>query len=137
MEQGKRQMQIAKVIKKEMIEIFAKEGYNIINNNGMVSVTDVRITPDLFEARIYVSFFQIADADAMLDTIKEKTPEWRGQLGNRLKNSLRRIPTLTFFKDDTLDHVFKMEEIFKVLEEDKQRMEALRNQHKTDKPAND
>jgi ribosome-binding factor A len=137
MEQGKRQMQIAKVIKKEMIEIFAKEGYNIINNNGMVSVTDVRITPDLFEARIYVSFFQIADADAMLDTIKEKTAEWRGQLGNRLKNSLRRIPTLTFFKDDTLDHVFKMEEIFKVLEEDKLRMEALRNQHKTDTTAND
>ena len=123
MEQGKRQIQIAKVIKKEMIEIFAKEGYNIINNNGMVSVSDVRITPDLYEARIYLSFFQIADADEMLSTIKEKTSEWRGHLGNRLKNSLRRIPTLTFFKDDTLEHVFKMEELFKQLEEDKKRLE--------------
>jgi ribosome-binding factor A len=119
------------VIKKEMIEIFAKEGYNIINNNGMVSVSDVRITPDLYEARIYLSFFQIADADEMLSTIKEKTSEWRGHLGNRLKNSLRRIPTLTFFKDDTLEHVFKMEELFKQLEEDKKRLEELRSQNKT------
>ena len=131
MEQGKRQIQLAKVIKKEMIEIFAKEGYNIINNNGMVSVSDVRITPDLYEARIYLSFFQIADADEMLSTIKEKTSEWRGHLGNRLKNSLRRIPTLTFFKDDTLEHVFKMEELFKQLEEDKKRLEELRSQNKT------
>ena len=131
MEQGKRQIQIAKVIKKEMIEIFAKEGYNIISNNGMVSVSDVRITPDLYEARIYLSFIQIADADEMLSTIKEKTSEWRGHLGNRLKNSLRRIPTLTFFKDDTLEHVFKMEELFKQLEEDKKRLEELRSQNKT------
>jgi ribosome-binding factor A len=131
MEQGKRQIQIAKVIKKEMIEILTKEGYNIINNNGMVSVSDVRITPDLYEARIYLSFFQIADADEMLSTIKEKTSEWRGHLGNRLKNSLRRIPTLTFFKDDTLEHVFKMEELFKQLEEDKKRLEELRSQNKT------
>jgi ribosome-binding factor A len=131
MEQGKRQIQIAKTIKKEMIEIFAKEGYNIIGTNGMVSVTDVRITPDLYEARIYLSFFQIADADAMLTSIQVKTPEWRGHLGNRLKNALRRIPTLTFFKDDTLDHVFKMEELFKQLEEDKQKLDALRAQNKT------
>ncbi|MCX8471544.1 MAG: ribosome-binding factor A, partial [Chitinophagaceae bacterium] len=103
----------------------------IINNNGMVSVSDVRITPDLYEARIYLSFFQIADAVEMLSTIKEKTSEWRGHLGNRLKNSLRRIPTLTFFKDDTLEHVFKMEELFKQLEEDKKRLEELRSQNKT------
>jgi ribosome-binding factor A len=130
MEQGKRQIQIAKTIKKEMVEIFAKEGYNIIGTNGMVSVSDVRITPDLYEARVYLSFFQIADADAMLSTIQAKTPEWRGHLGTRLKNALRRIPTLTFFKDDTLDHVFRMEELFKQLEDDKQKLEAIRAENK-------
>jgi ribosome-binding factor A len=129
MEQGKRQIQIAKVIKKEMIEIFAKEGYNIINSNGMVSVTDVMITPDLYEARVYLSFFQITDADAMLETIKDKTSELRGQLGNRLKNSLRRIPTLTFFKDDTLEHVFQMEQLFKQVEEDKKQLDELRKKN--------
>jgi ribosome-binding factor A len=129
MEQGKRQIQIAKVIKKEMIDIFAKQGYNIINSNGMVSVSDVMITPDLYEARIYLSFFQIADADEMLDTIKEKTSELRGQLGNRLKNSLRRIPTLTFFKDDTLEHVFQMEQLFKKVEEDQKQLDELRKKN--------
>ncbi len=118
MEQGKRQIQIAKVIKKEMIDIFAKAGYNIVNGSGMVSISDVRVTPDLFEARIYISFFQILDSDAMLQEIKDKTSELRGALGNRTKTQLRRIPTLTFFKDDTLDHVFKMEELFKQIEEE-------------------
>jgi ribosome-binding factor A len=129
MEQGKRQIQIAKVIKKEMIEIFAKEGYNIINGNGMISVSDVMITPDLYEARIYLSFFQIIDSDEMLDNIKGKTNELRGQLGNRLKNSLRRIPTLTFFKDDTLEHVFQMEQLFKKVEEDQKQLDDLRKKN--------
>jgi ribosome-binding factor A len=118
MEQGKRQLQIGKVIQKEMISIFAKEGINIIDN-GMVSITDVRITPDLFEARIYLSFFNIKNADELLSQIKVRTNEWRGHLGNRTKNQLRRIPTLTFFKDDTLEHVFKMEELFKKIEEER------------------
>jgi ribosome-binding factor A len=119
MEQGKRQIQIGKVIKKELMEIFSKGGYNIIQN-GMVSISDVRVTPDLYEARVYISFFNIKDSDAMLEEIKAKTGEWRGELGNRTKNQLRRIPVLTFYKDDTLDHVFKMEELFRKIEEERQ-----------------
>ncbi|MDA4799403.1 ribosome-binding factor A, partial [Enterobacter hormaechei] len=50
--------------------------------------------------------------------VRERTGEWRNLLGQRVKNQLRRIPELQFFLDDTLDYVFKMEELFKQIKDD-------------------
>jgi ribosome-binding factor A len=118
MEFSKRQIQIGKAIQAEMMEIFQKEGLNILKN-GMISISTVKVTPDLFEARIYLSFFQIPEPDKMLEAIIARTSEFRGKLGNRMRNTLRNVPTLTFYSDDTLDHVFKMEALFKQIEEDR------------------
>ena len=96
------------------------ESANIVDG-GMVSITKVMITPDLLEARVYLSFFQVKDATALLYKIKERGWEWRKLLGQRVKNQLRRVPELHFFSDDTLDHVFKMEELFKKIKEDKEK----------------
>jgi ribosome-binding factor A len=112
MEESKRQKQVGQLIQKEMSEIFLREGMNIIDG-GMVSISKVAVTPDLLEARIYLSLFQIKDPKTLLKEIKERTGEWRNLLGQRVKHQLRRIPELQFFIDDTLDHVFKMEELFK------------------------
>jgi ribosome-binding factor A len=122
MEQSKRQLQVAGVIEAELSAIFRKHGFAVVNN-GMISILSVKVTPDLLEARIYLSFFQIDNPDEWLEKITERTSEWRGLLGNKLRNQLRRIPVLVFFKDDTLDHVFKMEEIFKQLEEERKQRE--------------
>jgi ribosome-binding factor A len=81
------------------------------------------VTPDLLEARIYLSFYQIEDGRSLLQSIKERTGEWRKLLGLRVKNQLRRIPQLTFYIDDTLDHVFKMEAIFKQIAEERAQFE--------------
>jgi len=110
MEESKRQKQIAQLIQEEMTTIFRKEGLNIING-GMVSISKVMVTPDLLEARIHLSFFKIEDAKAVMAAVKEKTGELRGALGNKLRHSLRRIPELQFFEDDTLDHVSKIEDL--------------------------
>jgi ribosome-binding factor A len=110
MEESKRQKQVARLIREEMTAIFQKEGLSIVQG-GMISISKVMVTPDLLEARIHLSFFKISDPAAMLRSIKEKTGELRGALGNKLRNQLRRIPELQFFEDDTLDHVFKMEEL--------------------------
>ncbi len=134
-EQSKRQLQIAKLIQKELTTIFMKNGLNIINN-GMVSISEVVITPDLYESRVYLSFFNIQDADAMLDTIKERGGEIRGQLGNRCKNQLRRIPTINFFKDETLDHVYKMEELFKQIEQERITQEPSTTEEEINKETN-
>jgi ribosome-binding factor A len=117
MEESKRQKQVGQLVQKEMSEIFLREGMNIING-GMVSISKVSVTPDLLEARIYLSMFQIKDQQALLKEIKERTGEWRNLLGQRVRNQLRRIPELQFFIDDTLDYVFKMEEVFKKIKKE-------------------
>ena len=112
MDENKRQKQVGKLVMEELSDIFQKEGMNIVDG-GMVSISKVNITPDLLEARVYLSFFQVKEPSALLHKIKERTWEWRKLLGQRIKNQLRRVPELQFFSDDTLDHVFKMDEIFK------------------------
>ena len=115
--EGKRQKQVALEIAKELNEIFLKLGINMLDG-GMVSISSVKITPDLYEARIYLSFFQVKDADAVLEKIKARSSEIRGELGNRMRHQLRSIPQLTFYLDDTLDYVFKIEKLLDDLKKD-------------------
>lgn len=115
MEESKRQKQVAQVVMGEMNDIFRREGMNMVNG-GMVSISKVMVTPDLLEARIYLSLFQIEDTKAVINEIQGRTPEWRNLLGKKVRHQLRRVPELRFFLDDTLDHVYKMEELFKTLD---------------------
>ena len=111
MKEGKRQKQIAGLLQEEITTILQRLGLNIINS-GMVSVSSVKITPDLLEARIYFSIFNAADKNETLKKIQDRHWEIKKELAARVKTQLRRIPELKFFLDDTLDHVFKMEELF-------------------------
>lgn len=117
MEETKRQKQVARLIQEEMSMLFQKEGLSMVMG-GMVSIAAVKVTPDLLEARIYLSLYQIEHKDLALKVFVDKTPELRKALGNRLRHQLRRIPLLQFFIDDTLDEVFKLEEIFKSIKND-------------------
>ena len=110
MTEGKRQKQVAIEISKELNDIFLKMGLTMADG-GMVSISSVKMTPDLYEARIYLSFFQVKDAEATLEKFKEHTSEIRGELGRRMRHQLRIIPQLTFYIDDTLDYVFKIEKL--------------------------
>ena len=112
MKEGKRQKQISGLIQEDINLIFQRLGLNMING-GMVSISSVKVTPDLLEARIYVSVFNAADNQNVLTKIQERAWEIKKELVARVKNQLRRIPELKFFLDDTLDHAFKMEELFK------------------------
>ena len=112
MQEGKRQKQIGGLIQEEINTIFQRLGLNIIDG-GMVSISSVKITPDLLEARIYLSIFNAPDNKAVHHKIEERAWEIKRELAARVKHQLRRIPELKFFLDDTLDHVFKMEMLFK------------------------
>ena len=104
--------QIAAVLQQEMNDIFMRLGLNMMDG-GMVSISSVKVTPDLLEARIYLSFFKVQDSNSALKKIKDQAWEVKKELSQRVKHQLRRIPILQFFLDDTLDYVFKMEDIFK------------------------
>jgi ribosome-binding factor A len=114
--EGKRQKQVAAVLEKELNEIFQKLNLNMING-GMVSIASVKITPDLYEARVYLSFFKVSDPVASLRTIEERAWEIKKELTSRVRNQLRSMPVLHFYIDDTLDYVDKMESLFKEIKE--------------------
>lgn len=122
MEESKRQKQVGKLILEEMGGIFQKEGLSMIEG-GLVSISKVIVTPDLLEARIYLSLFQIKDPAELMHHIQDRTKELRKLLGMRVKNQLRRIPELQFYQDDTLDYVYKMEKIFTQIKEEREQRE--------------
>lgn len=118
MKESKRQKQVAGLLNEELNDIFRRMGLNMIDG-GMVSIASVKITPDLFEGRVYLSMFQVKDTQAALHTFEEKYKEIRKELGLRVRHQLRSVPELKFYIDDTLDYVFKMEELLdKIKKED-------------------
>jgi ribosome-binding factor A len=118
MQEGKRQKQIAGLLNEELNAIFQRLGLTMING-GMVSIVSVKITPDLLETRIYLSLFQVGDPQAALKKIEERAWEIKKELSLRVGKQLRRMPELKFYLDDTLDHVFKMEDLFKKINDEK------------------
>ena len=118
MEEGKRQKQIGGLLNEELNGIFQRLGLTMMNG-GMVSIVSVKVTPDLLEARIYLSLFQVGDPKAALQKIEERAWEIKKELTARVAKQLRRMPILKFFLDDTLDYVFKMEDVFKKIEGEK------------------
>lgn len=118
MQEGKRQKQIAGLLNEEINTIFQKLGLSMIDG-GMVSISSVKVTPDLLEARFYLSFFQVKDVEAAMKKIEDRHHEIKRELAAKVRHQLRNIPVIKFYKDDTLDHVFKMEELFKKINEEK------------------
>ena len=107
-----RQNKVARLLQKELGEIFQRESKNLFGGI-FITVTQVRVSPDLRETKIYLSLFLAKDKNAVLKLIVEKTPEIRKRLGDKVKNQLRTVPNLTFFIDDSLDYAMKIEELLK------------------------
>ena len=114
--EGKRQKQVAGLLNKELSDIFQRLGLNMIDG-GMVSISGVKITPDLFDARIYLSFFKVKDNDAALKKIEEHSHEIKKELTARVRHQLRSMPKLTFYIDDTLEYADKIEKLFKEIKD--------------------
>ena len=126
MEEKKRQKQISGLIQEEINTIFQRIGLSFING-AMVSISTVKITPDLLEARIYLSIYNAADQKSVLKKIEERAWEVKKELASSVRNQLRRIPELKFFLDDTLDNVFKMEELLKQIKDDDEKNQSSGN----------
>ena len=108
--ESKRQQKFAGVIQKDLAEIFQREGMNYLPGT-MVTVTKVRVSPDLALARVYLSFFNTPNKDLAINTIKSHAGEIRYKLGSRIKDQARIVPQLDFFVDDTSEYVERMDKI--------------------------
>jgi ribosome-binding factor A len=118
MKEGKRQKQVSALLLEEVNKIFQKLGLNMIQG-GMVSISSVKITPDLFEARIYLSFYQVSKPKDALKLIEDRAWEIKRDLVSSIRNQLRSMPQLTFYIDDSLEYVDKMDALFREINETK------------------
>jgi ribosome-binding factor A len=107
-----RQQKYNRLFQKEIGELFQKEGYNLYGK-AFVTVTNVRVSPDLGVAKVYLSIFGAPDAQAVMATIEKKNKEIRKLFGNQIRHQARIVPELKFFLDDSLNYVDKMETLFK------------------------
>lgn len=110
--ESKRQQKFARIIQKELSDIFQKAGLSF-HGNTIITITMVRMTPDLSIARVYLSFFNSSNNDQLLNEIKSQTKELRFKLGERIRNQARIVPNLEFFIDDSMEYVSRMEDLFK------------------------
>jgi len=78
---------------------------------AFITVTGVRISPDLSFAKIYLSLFGTSDRAGLLKNIKEHQAELRKYLGSRIKKQVRIIPELNFYLDDTMDYAQRINEL--------------------------
>lgn len=108
---------VGTLLKETLSKIFSKEGAIIYGTKCLVTVTNVVVTPDLSVARFYFSIFNADNNEETLLLIKQNSSKIRGLIGNETRHQLRKIPQIEFYLDDTLDYVFKMDNIFKEIEE--------------------
>lgn len=105
-----RQQKVAKQIQKDISDIFIKEAAALMRG-AMVSVTTVRVSPDLGFAKIYVSVFPFSKGDEMLAILDKNNWLIRKALGTRMKNQLRVIPEIAFHLDDSLEYVENIDKL--------------------------
>lgn len=102
------------LIKEEISLIFLHKLSNL--NLGFVTITNVRVSPDLKIAKIYISVFEKEKRQLVLDKIEDRKGYIRSELAHRIR--IKFIPELKFFIDDTLDYVEKIEGLIKKIHED-------------------
>jgi ribosome-binding factor A len=112
--ESKRQQKYSKLIQKEIGEIFQKEAKNILGNS-FVTVSRVIVSPDLGVAKVYLSFLLEKDKP-IFEKINERKNELRKHLGNRIGKSVRIIPELALFMDDSASYAQHMDKVISSLE---------------------
>ena len=103
-----RQKKIAGVIQKDLVEVLqsaAREGMKGV----LISVTKVKVTTDLSQAKVYLSVFPKDKRDELIKGIKSNALIIKHELAQRTRNQLRRMPNLAFFIDDSLDYIENIE----------------------------
>lgn len=107
-----RQNKVSRLIQRDLSEMFQKECKEY-TEGAMVSVTTVRVSPDLSYAKVYLSIFQSNLVEKTMNTLNEKNKSIRFVLGKKVGKQMRIIPELRFFVDDSLDYIEKIDQLLK------------------------
>ncbi len=107
-----RQNKIARLLQKELAQIFQKESKNLFNGK-LITVTVVRITADLTIARVYLSIFPLKENEDFDSIVNQNIKTVRNYLGKRIRHQVRSVPELVFYRDDSLDYIDNINRLLK------------------------
>ncbi len=113
--ESKRQKQIGELIKRNFSLFLQDEGRYIYGNTVLVTVTDVKITPDFANAKIYLSIYNTENKQEPILEMRESYPRIKQVMASRLKSHMRRIPEFDFFIDETIDEMYRVQALFERL----------------------
>lgn len=106
-----RQHKIARLIQKDMSDILLKYARTL--HSTLISVSEVRVSPDLSIAHVYLSIFPQNKVTETMEAIEQNTPHFRGQLGALERHQLRIIPEIKFHLDTTIDNMERIDQLLK------------------------
>ena len=116
----KRQKQVAEVVKRNFSMVLQQEGSYIYGPEVMVTVTKVQMSPDLNLAKIYLSVFNTDNKQAAILQMEDNLHRLRQSLAGRIRKQVRRIPNVNLYLDDTIDEMYRLQNLFKRLHEEDQ-----------------
>lgn len=115
-----RQKQVGELLRRYFGMILTEEGSMIYGRDKLVTVTGVKMSPDLMIAKIYISVYGTENKQEVILELEENYPRLRQALGAKAGKQMRRVPHLEFFLDDTVDEMYRVEALLnRVNEEDK------------------
>ncbi|MDH5381308.1 MAG: 30S ribosome-binding factor RbfA [Cyclobacteriaceae bacterium] len=109
-----RQKKVARLLLKELSEIFQQDKRGILENK-LITVMDVKVSPDLSVAKIYLSFMMVQEKEHLFERINERKNEIRNLLGKSVGKQLRIVPEIIFYKDEVEEKASRLEDILKNL----------------------
>ncbi|MFM7399346.1 MAG: 30S ribosome-binding factor RbfA [Bacteroidota bacterium] len=115
-----RQKQVGELIRRFIAMILTEEGRNIYGSDKLVTVTDVKMTPDLLISKVYVSVYGVENKQEVILLLEDNLARLRQALAAKVGKQMRRMPDLEFHLDDTVDEMYRVSNLLnRVSEEDK------------------
>jgi ribosome-binding factor A len=115
-----KQKQVAELVKRNFSLVLQEEGSYVYGATPLVTVTTVKMTPDLGLAKIYLSVFNTENKQEVILEMEAEKARLRASLSQRLKKLVRRIPEVDFYLDDTLDEMIRLQQLFQKLHDENQ-----------------
>ena len=111
-EPSTRQLKVAREIQKDMAEIIRSKGMAVFSG-AMVTVSEVRISPDFSVAKVYVSIFPSTKQEEVMGILNDNLKSYRGELGHIIAKQFRIVPELVLYLDTSLDYAEHIDELLK------------------------
>jgi ribosome-binding factor A len=114
----KRNLQVAELIKRHFSEVLQNEGGYVYGTEPLVTVTKVMVSPDFSQAKIYLSVYNTEDKQSVILKMEHEITRLKQALAYRIRKHMRRVPDVAFYLDDTLDEMYRLNQLFNRLHQE-------------------